>query len=76
MVIVKAELKRNMVADIDVQEISDIVIVEAPSNNTFGSKAKTWTKKMLDKSIDGTWEVGIATAGGVLTEIIKKFYGM
>lgn len=31
---------------------------------------------MIGKSLDGTWKVGIATAGGLLAEILKKYYGM
>lgn len=31
---------------------------------------------MIGKSLDSTWEVGIAAASGVLTEIINKYYGI
>lgn len=60
----------------DIEEIVKIVEVERPdSSGTFGARTKGWLSKMLSKSVDGTWELGIATAGGVLTEILKHFFG-
>jgi hypothetical protein len=69
-------LKKNRVANEDILEISEIVTADVPQQQVLGPKANGWILKMLSKSLDGTWELGIATAGGVLTEIIKKFYGL
>jgi hypothetical protein len=74
----KQELKKNNVADEDIAEITTIVQEERPNIETgeFGLKTNKWLHKMYQKSIDGTWEVGIATAGGLLVEILKGFFGL
>jgi 2C-methyl-D-erythritol 2,4-cyclodiphosphate synthase len=76
MAFFQEELKKHKVEQDDINEISAIVIAEEPEIVGYGPQAKNWIRKMLDKSMNGTWEIGIATAGGILTEIIKKFYGM
>jgi len=30
---------------------------------------------MISKSIDGTWDVSSSAAGGILTQIICRYYG-
>lgn len=69
-------LRKCNVTEEDISEISKIVQEETPdSNGKFGSKTNTWLTKMMQKSIDGSWEIGIATAGGLLVEILKGFFG-
>lgn len=61
----------------DIQELVDIIQIEQPSSTgQLGAKADSWVRKMVQKSLDGTWEIGIATAGGLLTEILKSFFGI
>lgn len=72
----KNELSKHNVASDDIIEIVTIVEQEQPTGNALGPKSKSWMRKMLDKSMEGTWEVGLATAGGLLTEILKKYYGL
>lgn len=72
----KKELIKHKVATEDIEEIVTIVQAEKPDiAGNFGPKTKGWLQKMLNKSIDGTWQVGIATAGGLLVEILKTFFG-
>lgn len=75
---VEEELKHFKVATTDIREIIEILKIEklVTHNGEFGMKTKSWLGKMMQKSIDGTWEVGIATAGGVLAEILKKYFGI
>lgn len=71
-------LEENGISEEDRIELVEIVDSEKPNieDKTFGKKVNEWTKKMLGKSLDGTWKVGLATAAGLLTEILKKYYGM
>lgn len=72
----REELSKQKVQSDDIDEIAQIVIHEAPNGNEFGPEVKGWLSKMINKSIDGSWEIGLATAGGLLVEVIKKFYGL
>jgi len=71
------ELAKHSIEEADILEISEIVQTEKPDiKGRFGSKTKGWLSKMLNKSIDGGWEIGIATAGGFLTELLKAYFGI
>ncbi|MXV49460.1 hypothetical protein GS399_00630 [Pedobacter sp. HMF7647] len=72
----KDELIKNKVNIDDTNEIADIVAVESLENNQFGPNVKKWLSKMVNKSIEGSWEVGVAAAGGLLVELLKKYYGI
>ncbi|WP_439490428.1 hypothetical protein [Algoriphagus sp.] len=74
-------LKENLVEHhVDYEDIIGLeqIIAEEPDREkeSFGPKVNNWMKKMLDKSINGTWQVGIATAGALLNEMLKQYYGM
>lgn len=72
----KAILEKNGVQENDIQELQEILIDEPELvNNKFGSKVNAWLKNMLNKAIDGTWQIGIGTAGTLLAEAITKYYG-
>jgi len=72
----KTELEKNKITQDDISEILQIVENEKLNDNKeFGPKTKSWLSKMLNKSLDGTWEISIATAGGILTEILNKYFG-
>lgn len=62
----------------EIDEISSIVKEEEPDkeNKRFGQKTNDWIKKMIDKALNGTWQVGIGAAGTILAEAIKSYYGM
>jgi len=72
----KEELARNDVSKDDINEIVEIVQSEIPVESSFGNRVNKWIRKMLDKSLEGAWQVGIGAAGGLLTEIIKRYYGL
>lgn len=72
----KDQLRANKVDEADIAEIADIVTQETPADMQFGPRAKSWIKNMIGKSLDSTWEVGLSTAGGLLTEVISKYYGI
>lgn len=72
----KEVLVKNGVHENDIQEIQEILIEEPELiNNKFGAKVNTWLKNMLNKAIDGTWQISIGTAGTLLAEALMKYYG-
>lgn len=73
----KGELLSHHVSASDADEIADIVQHE-PLDHTgkLPVRAESWVKKMVQKSLDGIWEIGIHVAGGLLVEILKGYYGI
>lgn len=71
----RSELERNKVSTDDINELTTIIKSEEPIESDFGSGVKAWMSKMLGKAVNGSWEIGIATAGGLLVEVLKKYYG-
>ncbi|MCB9774859.1 MAG: hypothetical protein H6750_11115 [Nitrospiraceae bacterium] len=45
------------------------------SKNAFGTKVSQWIAKMVQKAADGSWDVGVGAAGGLLAQAIAKYYG-
>lgn len=71
-------LQESKVDQEDIDEITEILShSERPQNkDSFPHQVKEWLKKMISKSVDGSWEVGIATAGSTLSQIICRYYGI
>ena len=71
-------LQENGVSEQDAAELAEIIDTEKPNveNKTFGKKVNEWTKKMIGKAVDGSWNIGIGAAGSLLAEAIGKFYGL
>jgi len=61
----------------DVNELEEAINTDTPDiqNKAFGTKVKAWISKMFNKAQDCIWAVGVDTAGKLLTEAIKKYYG-
>lgn len=43
--------------------------------NEFGEEVQSWFGKMLTKSADGSWQVGIGVAANLLTSLLNSYYG-
>ncbi|MEN2415858.1 AbiTii domain-containing protein [Flavobacterium mesophilum] len=73
-----ARLKEGGIKEEDIAELVEIIDEEEPDfvNQTFGGKVNTWTQKMLGKSLDGSWNIALAVAGNLITEVVKAYYGM
>jgi hypothetical protein len=41
----------------------------------FGSKVRTWMKKMLAKAVENSWQIELGIASNLLTEALKAYYG-
>ncbi|WP_158797523.1 hypothetical protein [Pedobacter sp. L105] len=68
-------LQENGVVKEDVTELMSVIDTEEPTENGFGVKVNSWFQKMLAKSLDSTWKIGIGAAGTLLAEALKAYYG-
>lgn len=70
-------LQKNGISAEDTSELVEIIDTEEPNpeKKTFGAKVNGWIGKMVNKALDGSWNVGIGAAGGLLAEAIGKYYG-
>ncbi len=66
------------VAKSDIEELKTILSTDEPDykSKKFGNKTINWIQKMIGKALDGTWQVGIETAGGILAQLLLAYYGM
>lgn len=69
-------LRANYVNQEDIDDLVKIVDVESPINNKFGTAVNSWMHKMIGKSIDGSWQIGINAAGNILAVILQNYYGL
>lgn len=71
-------LQKNEVTEEDIEELKLIIENEKPDfeNKRLGEKTNTWISKMVNKSLDGTWAIGIGAAGKLLADGIKAYYGL
>jgi hypothetical protein len=77
-VALERKLYENGLQKADIDSLKEVIFtdpVDLP-NRRYGPEVNKWLKKMLDKAIDGSWQIGIGTAGGVLAELINAYYGM
>lgn len=73
----KEELVEHHVSSDDIEEITTIVKQEQlDQTGRLPAKANSWISKMVQKSLDGIWDVGVHVAGGLLVEILKGYYGI
>ncbi|MEZ7500823.1 hypothetical protein QO200_19100 [Flavobacterium sp. Arc3] len=72
------ELKKIGLETEDIDELTEIIDDEIPdiTSNKFGLNVNKWIGKMINKAVDGSWNVSIGAAGSLLAEVIKKYYGM
>lgn len=73
----ESTLKKNYVDQTDITDLLTVIDEEQPTDDiSFGKKVNAWVHKMLAKSLEGSWQIGIGTAGTLLAEAIKKYYGL
>ncbi len=72
------ELKKNKVPQNDINELIDILEKDKPDfeNKRFGEKTNNWIQKMADKSLNGSWQIAAGVGTGLLTGLLKGFFGM
>lgn len=74
----KKALQQQAISDEDIAELEKAVESDdrPGSKQRFGPKVSSWIGKMVRKAADGTWNVGLGTAGNLLAQAISKFYGL
>jgi len=67
----------NKIETENIKELSEIIDTDNQNDETkeFGYKVKNWISKMITKSMDGSWTIGLSAAGKVLADGISKYYG-
>lgn len=68
-------LQDNGVENAEIAELLTVIDTESPEGNGFGIKVNGWFQKMIAKSLDGSWQIGIGAAGTLLAEALKAYYG-
>jgi hypothetical protein len=72
----KNELMANEIANEDINTLLSIIDTEKIADNgVFGEKVNGWVKTMLSKALEGSWNIGISAAGGILANAIEHYYG-
>ena len=65
---------------IDDEDISDlqkaIKIDGAPKGNEFGTQVTNWIGRMISKASSGAWQVALSVAPAILTEGLRRYFGM
>jgi hypothetical protein len=66
-----------MISKGDIAELSDALKSDQPpqSPEAYGPKVSGWISKMMKKAAEGSWSVGIVTAGQLLPKLIASYYG-
>jgi len=71
-------LRLNGIQDEDILELKDAVRDDnhPETVNAFGPRVSNWIARMIEKAAQGIWNIGISTAGKLLSEAITKYYGL
>ncbi|UVV75375.1 AbiTii domain-containing protein [Pantoea agglomerans] len=77
-VLLRESLNQKLVPEEDIEEISKILKQIAPpkDKDNFPPQVTEWLKKMVAKSLEGSWEISVATAGSVLSQILCLYFGI
>ena len=75
--VLKETLKSSHVSNKHVQDLLQIIDDQpATALDQYSVPVNNWIKKMFNKAIDGSWQVGIGAAGGILGDAIASYYGL
>jgi hypothetical protein len=71
-------LQRVGLTNVEIDELEKAVNSDPPpqSRDRFGPAVSAWLGTTLQKAAQGAYELTIATAGGVLAELLMKYYGV
>jgi transcriptional regulator NrdR family protein len=74
----RESLEKINVSKEDIDEVVEIIANDVPNYETkaLGKQTRGWISKMLDKSMEGSWQIATGAAGGLLTELFKNFFGL
>lgn len=71
-------LRKNGVSMEDIEELRRVLESdEKPSQpGRFGAGVSAWIGKMVGKAASGTWNIAAGTAGGFLSQVLIKYFGL
>ncbi|MDB5133370.1 MAG: hypothetical protein JWR02_3119 [Mucilaginibacter sp.] len=75
--LLKEQFENHGVSKDDIDSL--ITVIDTPnenSNSNYNSEVNSWIKIMMGKALDGTWQIGIAAAGGLIAEVLNHYYGV
>lgn len=69
-------LLENGLTSNDTNELKQIIDTDnTGQEKEFGAGVKSWITKMINKAMDGTWQMSLGAAGGLLADGIAHYYG-
>ena len=70
-------LRDNGIEKEEIKELQSFINSDNsnPDKKEFGKKVKGWISKMLNKAIDGSWQIGLGAAGNLLADSLSTYYG-
>lgn len=74
----KSYFKEIGISDKDVEELVEVIDDEKPNieTKTFGKKVNSWVQKMLGNALEGSWKIAVGSAGTLLTQGLKSYFGI
>lgn len=71
-------LAANNIAFSDIQTLKEAIQHDPipTESNKLGENVSGWIATMMGKAANGSWDIGIATAGTLLAQSIASFYGL
>ena len=71
-------LRKNGVSSEDIEELRRVLESDdKPSQpGRFGAGVSAWIEKMVGKAASGTWDIAAGTAGGFLSQVLTKYFGL
>ena len=71
-------LAANNIALSDIQTLIESIQHDSipTESNKLGENVSGWIATMMGKAANGSWDIGIATAGTLLAQSIASFYGL
>jgi AbiTii len=75
-----AALRKQGIAEGDLMRLQELIVEDSDSEEVkakkLGPRVKRWMAAMLKKAVEGTWNVGLGAAGGILSDAIAGYYGI
>lgn len=70
-------LKCSGVSDLDLENLKNALEKDsAPvEKNNFGTNVSSWYGDMISKASTGSWDISVAVAAGILTQVLNNYYG-
>ena len=71
-------LRDNGVQTADIEELREAITTDniLQKGRGFGPRVSSWIAKMMKKSAEGAWRIGLNVAGNLLEQTISKYYGL